>query len=356
MQLSPDQHRAVDAIKLWLSARLSGNPKPHWHYVFGGLAGTGKTTIVQHLVSTLPVRIAVCATTGKAAQVLITKGLSATTLHRLIYNVEENDDGDPIFILRPPSSLACDLIICDEASMLSKDCYDDLQRLGISCLFVGDHGQLEPVGDAPPLMESPDIALEKIHRQAADSPIIQFAHHIRQGNGIVYQESGDLRVLRAIDSDPTDSQIIVAYNATRHTYNKIIRDHKGFKKPIEVGESLICLRNNSRLNVFNGQQFIVQKILHQTPWKTEALLLPDFGDPQTLLISHSTLYGAEKPSFGRTPFAFMDYAYAITCHKAQGSQWDSVIVIDEPGYTPWSHSRWAYTAATRASKSLTYIT
>ncbi len=144
---------------------------------------TGKTTVIRELVRRLP-DYAVCAYTGKAANVLRRKGMAASTIHALIYRPVVDEVGrivDPVeFELIPRWEFKPHGIIVDEASMVGKVIHADLLSLQVPLIFVGDHGQLEPVGDTGfNLMATPDVTLETIHRNAG--PIARFAEHLRRG-------------------------------------------------------------------------------------------------------------------------------------------------------------------------------
>ena len=140
----------------------------------GGLAGTGKSTVIKHLAELLP-RFAVCAYTGKAASVLRKKGIDrAQTIHSLIYKAYTDEKNQVRFSLSP--SLDCEWIIVDEASMVSEAIYRDLKWFGKPMVFVGDHGQLEPIGDKFNLMDDPDLRLETIHRNAGGDRPLRPAH------------------------------------------------------------------------------------------------------------------------------------------------------------------------------------
>jgi len=185
--LTDEQELALAAIVAWQSDTFGKN-----EFRLGGYAGTGKTTILKTLLDRLATKIpiAVAAFTGKAVHVLQKKGLrQAQTLHSLMYNVETLKGGACNFTLKTRLDPEPNLIIVDEASMISTELYDDLCSFNIKLLFVGDPGQLEPVGDNPNLMKDCDFTLSKIHRQAEDSPIIVFATRIRLGNLLIPRPS-----------------------------------------------------------------------------------------------------------------------------------------------------------------------
>src|SRR4051795_6271524 len=110
----------------------------------GGFAGTGKSFLISNLIESLP-DAAVCAFTGKAANVLQRRGVEATTIHRLIYEAEWNEE-TKTYRFHKRKRLDCPAVIVDEASMVSREIYDHLLSFGKPIVFVGDHGQLEPVG------------------------------------------------------------------------------------------------------------------------------------------------------------------------------------------------------------------
>lgn len=364
--LTLEQSRAIDEIEKWFKGPYA-RTQP---FKLGGYAGTGKTTLIRHIRdrgSFGPV--ACCAFTGKAADVLTRKGIKASTIHSLIYNCDQNRlTGEWTFTRKTKSQLNADLIIVDEASMVSKDLLEDLLSFTIPILFVGDPGQLEPVGDDPFLMKNCNFVLESIHRQALDSPIIAFANEVRKrpdsyrplsfgsrAPHLTFQNkvlSADL--FRAAD------QFICAKNLTRKQINAKARHLLGFTTPrLQVGEKLMCLKNSRTLNCFNGQQYWVKEILDEQPthFKCKLAVSSPGGTEIVQRVWSEPFYRdidtrVDHP--GKEEM-YCDFGYCVTCHKAQGSEWDHVVVVDE--WMPpkmWSMARWRYTAITRAAKKLTY--
>src|SRR5262249_58694638 len=159
--LTEEQRAAVEGLISGLSDRQV--------QTLGGYAGTGKTTCIREL-SRLRPGFGVCAFTGKAAAILRRKGIGdATTIHGLIY-IREDIAGELSFRLRPKPSEDVSGFIVDESSMVAEQVYKDLLSFGLPCIFVGDHGQLEPVADKFNLMHRPDFTLEPTHRNAGDIP------------------------------------------------------------------------------------------------------------------------------------------------------------------------------------------
>jgi exodeoxyribonuclease V len=354
---TPEQAAVISSIISYFSLPPSQRPP---YLTLGGYAGTGKTTLLSLLPSLLPGTPIICSPTGKAASVLRSKGLSsASTIHSTIYRTTFQSN-HLHFSLLPRNALPGSYFIIDEASMISSVLLRDLLSFSLPILFVGDHGQLEPVGDSPNLMSSPTLRLETILRQALTNPIIPFAHHLRNNllpSSYLHPSSPSLRILSRQDPPPSLSgQIICAYNRTRILLNTTYRRALSYSSLLHPSERIICLRNNRDLGLFNGQIFTVTRILSSSPSLILAdLLSPDSIPYPSIPLCPSSFNSAPPSRVPRDPPAYFDYAYAITCHKAQGSEWPSVIVYDEPGSPYWTPSRWRYTAATRATTSLTYF-
>ena len=380
MKLSEDQQTAVDKIHQWLAT-------PEKRLTLGGFAGTGKTTIVSHLLKDLRTSVAICAFTGKAASVLRSKGVKgATTMHKLMYTPERQcmkclaTEG---FRRGYSKTLVCGscgskniktawkrvplidagLVIVDEASMLNQSLVEDIEELAQKILYVGDHGQLEPIGKDPGIMREPDIKLEKIHRQAGESGIIQLAHHMRQGfmptrwDG---SDFGDARVTGLSKLAPAALKrfdvILCGYNKTRKSINRVIRDSLGYGRidglP-EKGERLICLQNDSDLGIFNGLLVTVMNRRVSTEYPRYDLI-DDAGNEYIDVPIYPAQFDEEKKiDFIPKGLGLFDYGYCLTAHKSQGSEWDRVAVIEQLA-RGWDPARWRYTAATRAAKYLEY--
>jgi len=321
----------------------------------GGLAGTGKTTIVKYLVKFFP-DFGVAAFTGKAANVLRKKDVpGATTIHSRIYIPVVENGVLTGFELTARDELGCQGFIIDEASMVSKDLYLDLKSYGLPMIFVGDHGQLEPIGTDFNLMAKPDYKLEEIHRNAGE--IAWFAGHLREGKRATHYKPTEGKVEFLSKNYITDEdllsvdQIICAYNKTRVGLNQRVRAALGYSNEPQVGERVICLKNNSQLGLFNGMQGTIKRL-----YKDKHKNMMDFEFDSTIYnVWYDTrFFNCEKPEFDYTgrdnPNPF-DYAYAITAHKAQGDEFDKVLVFSQYN-SNWDQKRWDYTAASRAKSML----
>lgn len=312
----------------------------------GGYAGTGKTTLIKYLIQFFP-NYGVSAYTGKAANVLRSKGVSdASTIHSRIYQ-PFFDNGVVYFDLTVDPG--CGGFIIDESSMVSEEIYSDLTSFGLPIIFVGDHGQLEPIGDGFNLMKNPDYKLEEIHRNAGD--IAHFAGHMRHGfsaRGFKPQDGSVSLVSKVGINDYLEAdQVICAYNKTRVKVNAQVRKALGHKGLLKVGERVMCLKNNKKQGLFNGMQGTVVKLYQKSRGGKYMDFL--FGDTLIEGVKYTPKhFGQESYDIGwggdgPNPF---DYAYCVTCHKAQGDEWNNVLVIEQK-CNKWDHKRWAYTAASR---------
>ncbi len=344
MKLTDEQEAALQTVL--------ASTRPY--ATLGGLAGSGKTTIIRELVERVP-NVRVLAPTGKAAQVLRRKGVAADTIHSWLYPPPEEDLNGDLIWGDPAPEETPDLIVVDEASMVYRELFQDLMSLGIRVLFVGDHGQLEPVGDNPNLMANPDVRLETVMRQAAESPILSFAHTVRTGGTMTTRDVPGLRVARPFelnrDTLLSFDQVICAFNRVRQDLNRRMRG----TGPLADGDKVICLRNDRRRGLFNGLIGYVSG----TPVVMGEAVHFDFVSEEGRLYSRVSAwrgqFGAERTEMALDrKHQLFDFGCAVTCHKSQGSEWDSVLVV-EGLCEHWSMQRWRYTAATRAAKELVYM-
>jgi exodeoxyribonuclease-5 len=358
--LSDEQAEAVSAI---VKAARSGRRR----FVLAGLAGTGKTTVVRAVVERLPdLWIVTAAPTGKAAAVLRGKGGGdAVTLHSFLYRARQTAAG--VAFDRKTQHVRPDLLIVDEASMIDRRLLADVEALGCPTLFVGDPGQLEPVGDDPKLLSRPDAMLTTIHRQAGESPIIRFAGVVResrpfrpgrlgevevrpQGPGLV----GDVAALAV-----RGTMALCGFNRTRVAINRAVRDRLGIDSPLPVaGEPLVCLRNNPSEGIFNGQTYRVADCVQHGKGTVRLYLVDDLGTRFSGVVARTDHLHRDGPpdagGTGPTEPALFDFGYCLTVHKSQGSEWPDVAVVEQLAEA-WDARRWRYTAVTRASRRLTYF-
>lgn len=381
--LTKDQSWAYNEIMGWFELEKDCNAE-YDVFTLGGFAGTGKSTLIGYLADQMriafDINIAFCAFSGKASLVMKNKiSLGAKdycgTIHSLIYSLRGKDkETRELYFERNDCDLDYDLIIVDEASMVNEYIYNDLKSFGIPILAVGDHGQLPPVKGAFNLMKDPDIKLEKIMRQAEGNPIIKLSMMAREGLEIPFDEwnsiLGYAKKCRNFDFNQHDfsdanSIIICGSNQYRLRYNNFARDRLGHvtKKPNE-GEQVICLMNDRNKMIFNGMIGTVLECKDYDDFRYDAIIhFPGYKNPTECLmwkdqfLQKYTLDVEDLPEDVAKGINQFDYAYCITAHKSQGSEWANVIIIDQ--YMPWlsenDRRRWLYTAITRAKERLIII-
>ncbi len=374
LKLSPQQDDALKAVADW----LADGETPIFRLF--GYAGTGKTTLARHFAEGIDGAVQFAAFTGKAAQVLRSKGAkSARTLHSLIYRprgeetISDETSGlsrvSPTFSLNRQSPVAkAKLIIVDECSMVDEALGRDLMSFGTPILVLGDPGQLPPVSGGGFFTEAePDFLLTEIHRQARDNPIIDLALHVREGKELMHGDWGAARIIgkREVETDEVlaADQVLVGTNRTRRRYNARLRELKGFEGPLPMsGDKLVCLRNDPAKGLLNGSLWQVMTASRETTKPGVNLIVkPDDDDIDQgaakirLLKAAFEDPDADIPWPTKKRFDDFDYGYALTVHKAQGSQWNNVMLFDESWAFKETRERWLYTAITRAAERLTIV-
>jgi ATP-dependent exoDNAse (exonuclease V) alpha subunit len=361
----------------------------HHNYVAGGIC-THNTASVQMVVALLEdagKQVRLCAPTGKAARRMQELcGHPATTIHRMLEFSPfeggfQRDESNPI---------ECECLIVDEASMLSLDLAEALFRAigpDTHVLLVGDPDQLPPVGvgkvfdDLLRCEVVPRVRLTKIFRQAARSMIIQNSRRINQGklpylrkeeaeqalgtemlNDFFWvtrktpEQTFELmldfvcnRVPRVFGYDPKTEIMVLAPMRKGavglEALNKALEEklNPGIsgkpkrpvvpKREICVGSRIVQTKNDHTREIMNGELAIV-KAFDET--KGECLLSLDDGEREEWIPT--------------TDMETFHLAWAMSIHKAQGSQWPCVVVgCSTAHYTMLTRSL-IYTAVTRASK------
>ncbi len=390
LDLSPDQSRALEQLLAWVKKPTSRS------ITLGGYAGTGKTTLIsvlrRELLTLFPEHtIAFAAFTGKASQVLritleehqaLFPQDSCTTIHKLLYTPSIDKEGR-LLAWKKTATLDANLLIIDEASMITDGLWMDLCSFGIPIIAIGDHGQLPPIGGSFNLLQKPDITLERIHRQAEGNPILRLAEEARQFGRITpgtyakcvrkfshsVQEAHEIdQVIDHLFSNyHEDMLILCGRNRTRVQLNQAIRAKQGRESAEpEAGEKVVCLKNiysGVSLPIYNGMTGIIERLNVEEPHWYQAEI--NFGDDQRIYegrINRSQFHalnlverieGIEAKQIGDR----FDFGYALTVHKAQGSQAKTVILFEERFEKADDDSwrRWLYTAVTRARENLYII-
>lgn len=382
-ELSKSQIKVSENILDWYKLSKSQ------YTTLGGYAGTGKTTLLGYLSNFLhkenkKLKIAFCSYTGKAARVLNrklkdTKSLMNTdyigTIHRLIYRAIVDDKDNIIGWEKiPDEEFKYDLIVVDEASMVTEDIWKDLLSFGRPILAVGDHGQLPPVNSSFNLMSNPDQTLEEIYRQELNNPIIKVSEIARKYGNIPFEEfSRSVKKLNKEESDTQDTirdifdsfnddtMVLCGYNKTRINLNKAIRSLRFDTPNPQIGDRVICLKNNRLMEIFNGMTGTILDISREGNEELkyyEAEISLDFEDiPFWGKISIEQFNSIDLVEKTNGDINYFDFGYALTVHKAQGSQARRVVVFEErfPKMDDDTFRRWLYTAVTRAEEELYII-
>ncbi|QBR70939.1 ATP-binding protein [Beijerinckiaceae bacterium] len=362
MKWQPQQEAALMAVSAWLK-----RGEPQLFRLFG-YAGAGKTTLAKKIAEDIDGDVAFAAFTGKAALVLRSKGCKdARTIHSLIYRPRETDTEEPTFVLNDDSAVSkASLVIIDECSMVDEELGRDLMSFGKPVLVLGDPAQLPPVKGGGFFTEGePDVMLTEVHRQAADNPIIKMSMLVREGGRLPLGTYGESQVIerRDIDSGSVTAadQLLVGLNRTRRSYNKRMRELFGYANIFpEAGDKLVCLKNNKTKGLLNGGIWHVKTTATTRKKKLALNIVPEDEPgrkPLRIGVLPEFFQGLEESLNLKTrrDSDEFDYGYALTVHKAQGSQWDHVILFDESFAFREHRARWLYTGITRAAERLTIV-
>ncbi len=362
MTWSPQQDDALKAVAKWLRR---GDRQV---FRLFGYAGTGKTTLARHIADDVDGDVIFGAYTGKAALVLRSRGCSdASTIHSMIYRSRESDEGGPLFVLNPQSPAAkADLIVIDECSMVDEELGRDLLSFGSPVLVLGDPAQLPPVKGGGFFTDAePDVMLTEVHRQARDNPIIHLSMAVRLGERLSKGQFGESRVISRRDLETDDvmtaDQVLVGLNRTRRLYNNRIRELLGYRDPYPAaGEKLVCLRNDKSKGLLNGGTWTIDTLRAPRGDMIRMDVRAD-DDLKRSSVEISVLKTFFEGAEEEIPFSLrrdsdeFTYGYALTTHKAQGSQWDNVTLFDESYAFREHRDRWLYTALTRAAERVTVV-
>lgn len=381
--MSSDQKLAINNLMNWYGSKTSQ------YITLGGYAGTGKTTLISILRDKIKqkhkkVKVAFVSYTGKAARVLRNKlaeyktmvsGDFVGTIHSLIYSPVVNSK-EEITGWKKKDMVEQDLIIIDEASMVSASIWSDLLSFNKTIIAVGDHGQLPPIEGSFNLMKKPILKLLEIHRQARDNPIIKLSILAREegkipvgiyGKGIKKFDGREAWVLNEVDEELKnynfETMVLCGYNNTRVKLNKFIRSNLGFEtEEVNVGDKVICLRNNHIKEIYNGMLGTVESLYDKDEkwWETEIEM--DDGSFYSGLMAKDQFGKTSGINFSEKRGKFLkgdlfDFGYALTVHKAQGSQARKVILFEErfSKMTDDEWRRWLYTGITRAEEELLIV-
>ena len=374
-----------EAVVMALSNRLS--------IILGG-AGSGKSTLIKAIVNRYAAPFyVVCAPTGKAARNITERtGIEARTVHSACGLMPDED------FLPPVQWVLTNLVIVDEASMLTLELFTHLlARAPENCriVLIGDPDQLPAVGAGnviPDLLKLnvPSVVLTRNHRQTEGATalrrnVIRFKELTSYAD-LAQDESFQIRevedtdlqaelVQTASDAYLSDAsfQLITPYRRSTdfscQALNPKIRDilnpysekhlaiTDGFRT-FRSGDRVMVLSNDRERNCSNGDIGILQVTSIQTEKK----------QVWSKLLDENIWIDVDKFSFfifltdGRCPFwhgiqakeavSMLDLAYAITVHKAQGSQYDTVLMPVSMQMQNMLNRNLFYTAISRATREV----
>lgn len=356
-----------------------------------GFAGSGKSytalEIEKELIE-LGWKIEKVAPTGKAAI-----RIGGRTIHSWLEPIVEGDDYGNVKIIGFDKVRLNDntCLIVDESSMIDNDLWVQIMRVWNNStgqrkiIFVGDGGQLEPVGDGTPFIDNlgkeNTITLDEAHRQADGNDINDFANAIRSGKSIDWEPKNVKTLtmdeaLKKASQDIKNIQFVAPMkkgDGGVDSLNKRIQDIVGFKdkafetlkwkqneydgkwklvkdKDIYIGDKIVITKNMPNLNAYNGTVGIVVRkgvepiMDYRLGFKKPTICFYiDTGDEE-IFIPFSDI---QKNS---------DLAYCLTVHKVQGSQYKEVLFSATPdqGYM-LGNKKLVYTALTRAVEKVWVI-
>lgn len=272
-----------------------------------------------------------------------------------------------------------DLIILDEVSMVNEKLAADIESYGVPILVLGDPAQLPPVeGGGHYTNGRPDVLLTKIERQALEgNPIVELATRVREsqsrGLGLRFSDMEQKSLRRAMEAD----MVLVWTNKRRWAMISAIRNRLGrpVGQPV-AGDTIMNLTNNKDVAVFNGQVFTVIEAkasknhhgVEDPDLGWDLRVMDEDGVERELSTYAEGFLGQDEQTQAKNAGLGMrggkllcTFAQAITVHKAQGSEAETVYVVNETaGMISMASKRgsmdealqqgrqWLYTAVTRA--------
>lgn len=371
--------------------------------ILTGGPGTGKTTTINamiHFFESEGMDIFLAAPTGRAAKRMTeATGYEAQTIHRLLeVSGNPEEEGKNGFQRNEENPLEADAIIIDEMSMVDLPLmYALLGAIipGTRVVLVGDGNQLPSVGPGSVLKDMirsqcfPTVKLTKIFRQAGESDIVMNAHKINRGEDVILDnKSRDFFFLKRqdpnviisilitliqkklppyVNAKPYDIQVLTPMRKGLlgvERLNKILQEYlnppANGKKEKEIGDRLfregdkvMQIKNNYQL------EWEVSTKYGMTIDKGLGVFNGDMGIVRTINTYEETVtVEFDEHRQVKYPYTLLDeleLAYAITIHKAQGSEYPAVVIPLLQGPRQLYHRNLLYTAVTRARKCVTLV-
>ena len=381
------EHVLQEAIKWWKSSEQL--------FQISGAPGTGKTFLLYRIIDALGIpfdKIAFMAYTGQAAIVMRNAGLTtAKTIHSTLYEPVEvpvmRPDGtcelDPYYNkpvttvqFKPRDLSGISLFVIDEAGMVNEEIGQEIMNRGLKTMAIGDLDQLKPItGDPYFLVNGYVHVLTEKMRQAENNPIIYLSERALKGLPIEIGTYGKSKVIyrdELTDYEIVNSDIMICgTNRTRDMINRNYRNnilHCTSNLPM-VGEKMICRKNNwllmsDGISLVNGLSGIVTRspgvegfdgrtyTIDFQPYMCGGRFIDLNCDYQYLIASNDKkkFLKNSKYSTGEK----MEYAYAITTHLSQGSQYNNGIYIEEFLRSDIQRNL-LFTGITRFKDRITYV-
>ena len=349
--------------------------------IITGGPGTGKTTIISSIIDiyrkvnklsfdSLVKELVVLAPTGRASKRLSEKSLfPASTIHSFLKWNKETDR----FAINEFNKSDAKMVIIDESSMIDVPLFHSLLkglRIDTRIIMVGDYDQLPSVGPGQLLKDLIEsnllnvISLKELYRQALDSNIITLAHDVNKGeiNDNIFNVSYDLDFIKT--NNIADSLKEIADNYKDESYND-------FQVLVPMYKGLNGIDNLNKMlqNIFNPKsknkkEIVVgdityrecDKILQLVNMPDERIFNGDIGtisriDNKDIIID----YDGNEIRFTPANFNKFKHGYAISIHKSQGSEFDTVVIPVTTSYNKMLYRKLYYTAITRSKKKLIII-
>ena len=362
MRIDFSREEAADQLhaKRLIDAFLADPSPPRPWIEINGLAGTGKSLLLGEIAIEHPEALLMCYMNKSAYNLSMKSGLMVSTIHAGIYEfLGKHTDDFGQESLRFETAVADGawektIAIIDESGTVDLDLGRDLLATGCRVIAAGDPGQLRPV-KGQRFFDRPDFTLQRIHRQAWDSPIIRQAHAVRAGRD--YAADGeDFRVERHIGHDDiVAADVILCWrNETRKALNLLKRAHlrlDGAPMPL-AGEPVMALTNDRRMGIMNGAVYRLERDVKDWGYSGCSMSVRNERG-HVVNLDEAWIEGFNEATKGRrvdkgwaSGFAL---AYAGTVHKWLGSESNSVILVDEYNRAE-ERAEFLYTGMTRAQK------
>lgn len=340
-----------------------------------GGPGTGKTTVLKAVVSAILQSghsVSLCAPTGRAAARLSESTKNpASTIHRLL-GIRSIMGREPSAVYNAQHPLSSDVVIVDESSMISLELFCSLLSAikdGGRLILVGDPNQLPSVSPGRVLadvIESgaiPVFCLKTIHRQASGSSIVDNAYRILQsGKDHIAELSSDKQfeieyAENAEDAVSRTLQIFASEYDVKNPYQlQILTPSKKGTAGKDAINQCIVESLPGRLRPKKGfAKYDKIMTIHNCYDEESTYMNGDIGVISEMTESGIFLSGSTRKNTFVRNLRDVDYAYASTTHKAQGSEYDHVVIVLDTEYPGMLYKSLFYTAVTRAKKKVTLI-